>query len=510
MFQYNWLKNDTQASGSNNSSQLFNSGKKERQKNINEIINNLDFEIQSDLNAFKEKYPKIYYHLEEFALKSKNDKCLVFEAIYNIEEFIKLFPWKIDDIIEIWYSFWENVDYFLSHTFPTFFEIWIDYKSTIILFKKLAIHHKKLSSEAFSRLTTIDDIRNFINQVDWLNEREIDLLILKYSLVWETNITPIDIEDKISDLITTKNNIEDQERSSKSSFISTLTRQQLISIADIIEKIEIYLEDHITENDLQFYFHTNSYTDNLNWLFYFLWNEFSNLDKQLKDWIYHHVVNTILSRKYQILRLSNNWKSSKELLEMYTWKSWFIWDIEVSFNNYNVTFFISNDDDYNKVWHQKSWWQFIPKSNIKWLERTLIIVRWNYINLDNDNLLEVASHEWQHAKNSVIMSDYKSDDILWLAKDEIISFMAYWREWKEIFNHLAKKSSNWWIYDYLGNIETKNSNLYKKKWVQYQSDLANAIAIAERFRIMQVPNYLNLLAIVPIREWWVLYKKYFW
>jgi hypothetical protein len=476
---------------------------------IQEIIGQLDFWEEEKLESFRLKHPKIYYHLEEFALKSKNDAPAVFESMTHIEQFLVLFPWKIDDIIELWYSFGENVDIFLATIFPMTLHNWIEYNSTIMLFKKLPLFIKKLPQELLDSLSDIEFLDRLVSQLDGLSESDMDLLILKYSLARKANLKLTEIGYQISPIPISRSNERDKKDPNLLPFLPNFSIQQLVNIADIIERVEIYLEEHIDENDLQYYFHTRSYTTNMQGLFSLMWSAFTRLDRHIQDWLVLRVINVILERKYHILKLSGKQKSAKELIEMCTWISWFVGDIEVSFNNYSITFFVSEDEDYKKIWHKNSWWVFLPWSRIRWTEKTLIVLRGSDNALDTNRLLNVISHEWQHAKNTIVMPDYWSTDLLWLAKDEIIAFMADWTEWEKILKYLTMQSRNNGLYDYLRNLEKENKDLYEEKWTQYRSDLVNAIAIAEKFRYIQVSNYLNLLAIVPIREWWELYRMYF-
>lgn len=50
--------------------------------------------------------------------------------------------------------------------------------------------------------------------------------------------------------------------------------------------------------------------------------------------------------------------------------------------------------------------------------------------------------------------------------------------------------------------------LYKKLWSEHVQKVSEAVDVAERFRTMNIPHYLDILAITPIEHWPEIEKIY--
>jgi hypothetical protein len=57
------------------------------------------------------------------------------------------------------------------------------------------------------------------------------------------------------------------------------------------------------------------------------------------------------------------------------------------------------------------------------------------------------------------------------------------------------------LYDYYKSIKENDPERYKKLRILYEKELDIAINIAERLKESSMPNYIDILAITPVRQW---------
>lgn len=131
------------------------------------------------------------------------------------------------------------------------------------------------------------------------------------------------------------------------------------------------------------------------------------------------------------------------------------------------------------------------------------IINWTFFNYKSEI---IKLHEVKHSENNIIINDvYK--DYLTIAKDEIIAYLKDWSNTLEDIKKMLieKESSGWW-YDYYSH--QKHSIYYNEIRKYYEKDLGNAIQIAKYMKELNIPNYLEILAIMPVRKWHILKKIY--
>lgn len=194
------------------------------------------------------------------------------------------------------------------------------------------------------------------------------------------------------------------------------------------------------------------------------------------------------------------------------------WMVSVDTDGANFVFYISNEHDYYLFYarwdSQKahlemikspSWWFSTSYSKIPQLQKTITCVnglKWS------DRYIETTKvHESRHTINSLIMPDYWSWDHLTRAKDEILAYMTDGRVWE--MEKILSQTWDWALYDYYEDHKVVEGWRYKQFRAMYESELSKAIQIARRFYLENIPNHINLLALVPVRQWWQLYSVYF-
>lgn len=230
--------------------------------------------------------------------------------------------------------------------------------------------------------------------------------------------------------------------------------------------------------------------------------------KEVLSWIEKFVDRKIIVHRYAENPLYK--ENPKRLITEAFWIdiSKLKWEVTMEIDAANFTFYIHNKDDYKLLeafWNEKSvknnlssWWLASPVSWINELKWTITLVNWS-----NDwNLYRkwTKIHESRHADNKLIMPDYWNRDNLTRAKDEIIAYLTDGSNIDRIATILHKKWDDA-LYDYYKNIEKENPKRYKALRKLYEQELQSAISIAEKMQKANIPNYLDILAITPVRQW---------
>ncbi len=151
-------------------------------------------------------------------------------------------------------------------------------------------------------------------------------------------------------------------------------------------------------------------------------------------------------------------------------------------------------------WWFAAYWSIIPE--LSW---TLSIVNWA-----NDwNLYRkwTKIHETKHMDNHILMPDHRNGDALSRAKDEIIAYSTDGSSIERIKNFLFYKWDGA-LYDYYEAIRKNDPERYEKLRILYEKELDIAINIAEKLKEANIPNYIDILAITPVRQWGNLEKIY--
>lgn len=171
-------------------------------------------------------------------------------------------------------------------------------------------------------------------------------------------------------------------------------------------------------------------------------------------------------------------------------------------------FYIENKEDFAYIYELLG---SNDSNNILWFfsesfSLPISIINWNK---SSDLLTEAVNiHEVQHSENRLTISDFSTNDILISAKDEII---AYFKDWYnniwEIETALLKRYNDGWIYDYYSK-ELEKKERYQELRKYYEKDLEKALNIAKYMKELDIPNYLEILAIIPVRKWDLLKKIY--
>jgi hypothetical protein len=64
------------------------------------------------------------------------------------------------------------------------------------------------------------------------------------------------------------------------------------------------------------------------------------------------------------------------------------------------------------------------------------------------------------------------------------------------------------LYDYLETIKKNDPEIYNELRILYEKELNIAIDIAQNLKEANIPNYIDILAITPVRQWGNLEKIY--
>lgn len=183
----------------------------------------------------------------------------------------------------------------------------------------------------------------------------------------------------------------------------------------------------------------------------------------------------------------------------------------------NFTFYVHEEDDYKLLkayWDEEmaknslnSWWVSMWWAKIEELKWTITMVNW--AKYGDPYATSVKLHETRHADNQIIMPDHHNWDNLSRAKDEIIAYLRDGSNVNRITEYLHKERGQQALYDYYKDIEKVDPERYRKLRELYEQELQSAIQIAKKMQQAQIPNYLDILAITPVRQWGNLEKIYF-
>ncbi len=236
--------------------------------------------------------------------------------------------------------------------------------------------------------------------------------------------------------------------------------------------------------------------------------------EQVLIWMERYINRKFLVHKYTELP---KYKNNPKLLvadALNTNVSKLKWNVTMEIDSANFSFFIENDEDYKLLrawWNEKkalnstsSWWVSFQGSMIEELKWTITIINWKKT---NENL-STKLHETTHANNHFIMSDHfvTSLDNLSRAKDEIIAYLKDWDLDIIWIKNLLLRKWEKELYDYYE--EYNSLPIYNKLKILYEQELKVAIGIALKIEKANIPNYLDLLAITPVRQWGMLYDIY--
>lgn len=191
------------------------------------------------------------------------------------------------------------------------------------------------------------------------------------------------------------------------------------------------------------------------------------------------------------------------------------WEITMDIDWGNFTFYVHNNDDYKIVkayWDEElaknspsSWWFASSWAKIPELRWTISVSNWK--KEWRAYAIETKIHETKHMDNQILMPDHNNWDILSYAKDEIIAFSTDGRDINEIKTTLFKTGDRA-LYDYYKTIKENDPERYKKLRIFYEKELDIAIDIVQKFKTANIPNYVDILAITPVRQWGNLEKIY--
>lgn len=185
------------------------------------------------------------------------------------------------------------------------------------------------------------------------------------------------------------------------------------------------------------------------------------------------------------------------------------WEVTMEIDGANFTFYVHNSDDYKLLrayWDEEkaknsssSWWFASSWAAIRELKWTISVVNWAN---DWDFYRKWTKiHETRHMDNQIMMPDHNIWDRLSRAKDEIIAFFA---DWKRDIDEISATLHERWeqaLYDYYKDIKKENPKRYNALRKLYEQELQSAISIAEKMQKANIPNYLDILAITPVRQW---------
>lgn len=229
-----------------------------------------------------------------------------------------------------------------------------------------------------------------------------------------------------------------------------------------------------------------------------------------------HVINGIekyVNKKYIVHKYANDPKyidNPKQLVADAHWVdiSKIKWEVTMDINWANFTFYIHNDDDYRLLyanWNEErakdspsSWWYASSWEKIPELSWTISVSNWK----KEWRAYAIATelHETRHMDNQIVMPDHRSWDHLSRAKDEIIAFLTDWRSIEKIHKTLLYKWDEA-LYDYYKDIKTTDPEKYEQLRALYEKELDIAIDFVTKLKEANIPNYLDILAITPVRQW---------
>lgn len=237
--------------------------------------------------------------------------------------------------------------------------------------------------------------------------------------------------------------------------------------------------------------------------------------KKIISWIEEYINKKFMVHKYaEMPQYKNN---PKQLIADAYWidVSKLKWEFSVEIDGANFTFYTHNEDDYRLLfacWNEEkakiipsSWWFASSWAKNKELAWTI-----SSVNGSNDGKLykiEVKIHETKHMENQIVMPDHWKWDNLSRAKDEILAYLTDWSSIEKIKNTLFYKWDEA-LYDYYETMKQNNPEKYKKIRALYENELNTAINIAKKMKEANIPNYIDILAITPVRQWWNLEKIY--
>lgn len=118
---------------------------------------------------------------------------------------------------------------------------------------------------------------------------------------------------------------------------------------------------------------------------------------------------------------------------------------------------------------------------------------------------ETKIHESRHSDNQILMPDHRLNndirmpDHLSRAKDEIIAYLADGSSPSDIYHLLMKKGEG--AYDYYYHSDIPNTALYEYLRPLYEEELTTAVRIASKMQQADIPHFLDILAITPVRQW---------
>lgn len=187
------------------------------------------------------------------------------------------------------------------------------------------------------------------------------------------------------------------------------------------------------------------------------------------------------------------------------------WEVTAEIDGANFTFYVHREDDYKLIyafWDEEvaknspsSGWFASSRSKIPELKWTISVVNWP--NDGNIYRKWTKVHETRHMDNQILMPDHslRVSDSLSYAKDEIIAFLNDAKRNIEEIKMVLLKKWDTALYDYYKDMEKSNPDIYKGVRRLYEHELITAIDIAHKMLKANIPNYLDILAITPVRQW---------
>lgn len=177
----------------------------------------------------------------------------------------------------------------------------------------------------------------------------------------------------------------------------------------------------------------------------------------------------------------------------------------------SLVFYISNPKDFTNIYSSLFNASEAEAEQVGWFFTNSKIVPISLINWSKFFSIRseiVKDHEIRHSENKIIMSDYTLNDYLNNTKDEIIAYLKDGeRDLDEIRNVLIKKEDESWLYDYYSHHKS-DEKYYEEIRKYYEKDLDKILKIAQYMQELDIPNYLEILAIMPVRKWDLLKKIY--
>ncbi len=228
---------------------------------------------------------------------------------------------------------------------------------------------------------------------------------------------------------------------------------------------------------------------------------------QVIDRMYRYITNKTNVNKYlEDPKYKNN---PNQLIADIIWidSSKIMWNIEVENDGANLTFYINDVEDYYYIRNNWKWdtWSIgfaTKKSKIEELWWTFAVIN---SSKSNEDSMAIKNHEVRHLDDIIISEKLDVFDALSSAKMEILANLT------EGYNiDSIKDILKLWIYDYYNDFKLikRNSETYKKFRQIYEKELSIALNIAKKIQEANIPNYIDLLAITPVRQWGMLYDIY--